>query len=38
MKREYITPEAEIEEFVLSSKALITTSGFEEGEGENVEW
>jgi hypothetical protein len=39
MKREYMTPEVEIEKFVISTKAQITTSGFEDGDtGEDVEW
>ena len=37
MKREYQAPEAEIEKFIISAAALITTSGLEEGDtGEEV--
>ena len=42
MKREYMAPEAEIEKFVISTKAQITTSGLEDADtGEDVtgdEW
>lgn len=41
MKREYNSPEVEIEKFLLSAKALITTSegGIEDGDtGEDVDF
>ena len=37
MKRKYESPEVEIEKFFISSEAMITTSGFEDGDTEE-EW
>ena len=34
MKKEYFSPEVEIEEFYLTSEAMITTSGFEDVDTE----
>jgi len=34
MKREYSSPEVEIEKFFISSEAMITTSGFEDVDTE----
>lgn len=39
MKKEYNSPEFEIEKFIISSEALITTSGLEGGDTEEeLDW